>query len=85
MLALRIGGRIAGVVAVALLMVISAIASGGPANSEEQICDVGADYAFGLENYPTAIALHLRVLRAHSDDPLAHYHLGFAYGMTGHA
>ena len=27
--------------------------------------------------------LHLKLLRAHRNDALAHYHLGFAYGMTG--
>jgi Flp pilus assembly protein TadD len=31
----------------------------------------------------TVIGAHLKVLRAHSDNALAHYHLGFAYGMTG--
>jgi tetratricopeptide (TPR) repeat protein len=50
---------------------------------EEQICDVTADTALGLENYPTTIALHRKLLQAHPDDALAHYHLGFAYGMTG--
>jgi len=32
-----------------------------------------------------AITLHLKGLHAHRDDALAHYHLGFAYGMTGRA
>ena len=41
------------------------------------------DFALGLEDYPAAIALHRKVLRAHQDNALAHYHLGFAYGMTG--
>jgi tetratricopeptide (TPR) repeat protein len=52
-------------------------------SSRAEICDVDADSALGLEDYPAAIALHRKVLRAHSDDALAHYHLGFAYGMTG--
>jgi tetratricopeptide (TPR) repeat protein len=27
--------------------------------------------------------VHRKFLRSHGDDALAHYHLGFAYGMTG--
>ena len=52
------------------------------ASSKEEICDVDADFALGVGNYPAAIAAHLNVLRAHNDNALAHYHLGFAYGMT---
>jgi len=47
------------------------------------ICDANADYSLGLEDYPAAIVKHRQVLRAHNDNALAHYHLGFAYGMTG--
>ena len=54
------------------------------ADPDNEICDVNADLALGLEDYPTAIELHRKVLRAHNDNALAHYHLGFAYGMTGH-
>ncbi len=53
------------------------------AGAGEEICDVAADQKLGLENYPAAIALHQQVIRAHSDNALAHYHLGFAYGMIG--
>ena len=52
-------------------------------SSKAEICDVDADSALGLEDYPAAIALHSIVLRIHNDNALAHYHLGFAYGMTG--
>jgi tetratricopeptide (TPR) repeat protein len=38
----------------------------------------------GLENYPEAIRLHQRFVAQHPHDALAHYHLGFAYGMIGH-
>jgi Flp pilus assembly protein TadD len=55
-----------------------AIASGG-----EQVCDVGADYALGEEDYPEAIRLHSEVLREHPDNALAHYHLGYAEGAMG--
>jgi Flp pilus assembly protein TadD len=51
--------------------------------SERQICDVSADYALGVERYSEAIRLHAEVVREHPDDALAHYHLGFAQGMTG--
>jgi Flp pilus assembly protein TadD len=53
------------------------------AAAEKEICDVNADSALGLEDYPAAIALHRKVLRMHKDNALAHYHLGFAYGMSG--
>ena len=53
------------------------------ASSKEEVCDVKADSALGLEDYPLAIALHREVLLVHNDNALAHYHLGFAYGMTG--
>jgi tetratricopeptide (TPR) repeat protein len=53
------------------------------ASSQEEICDVNADFAaLGLEDYPASIALHRKVLRARNDNALAHYHLGFAYRHT---
>lgn len=70
--------------AIALALLLPCIASSWAAASKEEICDVDADFALGLEDYPAAIALHRKVLRAQSDNALAHYHLGFAYGMTGH-
>jgi len=48
-------------------------------------CNVSADYALGIEDYPEAIRLHESVLRHDPSDALAHYHLGFAYGMSGDA
>jgi Flp pilus assembly protein TadD len=56
-----------------------ACAGGG----EQQVCDVGADYALGVENYSLAIRLHAEAVRKHPDNALAHYHLGYAEGMTG--
>jgi Flp pilus assembly protein TadD len=68
--------------AILLLSVgIACIASAG--GIEQQICDVGADYSFGVEDYPEAIRLHNEVVRNHPDNALAHYHLGFAQGMMG--
>jgi tetratricopeptide (TPR) repeat protein len=74
--ALRIGA------ATLLIFVFAAILAGATA-SQQQLCDVAADYALGIEQYPTAIRLHRSFLRSHKNNALAHYHLGFAYGMVG--
>jgi tetratricopeptide (TPR) repeat protein len=50
--------------------------------TDEQICDSKADYFLGIENFGESIRLHHEVLKAHPDSALAHYHLGFAYGMV---
>jgi Flp pilus assembly protein TadD len=60
---------------------IACVASAG--GSEQQLCDVGADYALGVEHYSEAIRLHTEVVRKRPDDALALYHLGFAEGMVG--
>jgi Flp pilus assembly protein TadD len=60
-----------------------AVASSWATAREEQICDVSADDALGREDYAAAIALHRKLLHSHDDNALAHYHLGFAYGMSG--
>jgi tetratricopeptide (TPR) repeat protein len=72
------------VAALTLALLFPRVTSSWAASSQEEICDANADFALGLEDYPAAIALHRKVLRAHNDNALAHYHLGFAYGMTGH-
>ncbi len=69
--------------AIALTPLLPCCASSWAAASKEEICDIDADFALGLEDYPAAITLHRKVLRAHNDNALAHYHLGFAYGMKG--
>ncbi len=51
--------------------------------SGNQICDAKADYFLGVEDYPETAKLHRLLLAAHPNDALAHYHLGFAYGMLG--
>jgi Flp pilus assembly protein TadD len=71
------------VVAITLALLFSCLSSSWASAPDDEICDINADQALGLENYPAAIALHRQVLRAHNDNALAHYHLGFAYGMTG--
>jgi tetratricopeptide (TPR) repeat protein len=49
----------------------------------EEVCDVQADFSLGTEDYPTAIRLHQEVIARDPKNALAHYHLGFAYGMVG--
>jgi tetratricopeptide (TPR) repeat protein len=55
----------------------------GQGSGRDQVCDVAADSYLGLEDYPQAIKLHQHIIADHPDDALAHYHLGFAYGMIG--
>jgi Flp pilus assembly protein TadD len=70
--------------AVLLLSLSLGIACNATAGgAEQQVCDVRADYALGVENYSEAIRLHTEVVRERPDDALAHYHLGFAQGMMG--
>jgi len=69
--------------AAAAVLVFSRPAFSHTAALDVEICDVPADAALGLGDYPTAIQLHRRILRSHPYDALAHYHLGFAYGMVG--
>ena len=74
---------------VRIVIIVSIVCSVAPitcaGSREREVCNVKADHALGVEDYPTAILLHLKLLRAHPDDALAHYHLGFAYGMIGRA
>jgi len=77
-----IWNRIAFVAAILLLSLgIARIACAG--GGEQQVCDIRADYALGVEEYTEAIRLHAEVVRKHPNNALAHYHLGFAEGMTG--
>jgi Flp pilus assembly protein TadD len=70
---------------VALLLVLAGltVANAGGNRLNDQVCDATADYFLGEEDYSEAIATHRRLIEAHPADGLAHYHLGFAYGMTG--
>ena len=70
------------VVATVLFALSSVIATGVMA-IEKQACDVAADIALKAENYPAAIDLHRKFLQSEEDSAIAHYHLGFAYGMIG--
>ncbi len=50
---------------------------------DAQVCDPLADYYLGMEDYPEAIRRHRIVIRQNPSNALAHYHLGFAYGLIG--
>jgi tetratricopeptide (TPR) repeat protein len=60
-----------------------AIARAMGTGSDTRVCDPQADYYLAMEDYPDAIRRHLVVIREHPDNALAHYHLGFAYGVIG--
>ena len=51
--------------------------------AEDKVCDPLGDYYLGMEDYPAAISRHLVIVRERPHNALAHYHLGFAYGMLG--
>jgi hypothetical protein len=71
-------------VATAILLLSLRIAGNAIAGGiEEQVCDVGADYSLGIEDYSETIRRHVEVVREHPNNALAHYHLGFAEGMMG--
>ena len=72
-----------GMVPVRVRTLVSAGALPLAAKTERQICDVDADYALGVEDYPKAIRLHSEIVRKFPKNALAHYHLGFAQGMMG--
>jgi Flp pilus assembly protein TadD len=57
--------------------------STSPSHMKEQVCDVSADYALGMEDYSETIRLHAEAVRKAPENALAHYHLGFAEGMLG--
>lgn len=62
---------------------ISARASAKSNSYDEQVCDPLADYFLGMEDYPEAIRRHRVVIDDDPGNALAHYHLGFAYGVVG--
>lgn len=67
----------------ALLMTFSAMTSRAEVVPARGECDVAADAALKFGDYATAIELHRKLLRSEGDSPIAHYHLGFAFGMAG--
>lgn len=70
--------------AITLLFICLCGPAGLAANpSKDSICDAAADHYLVTEDYTAAIRLHREFLQKHPANALAHYHLGFAYGMTG--
>ena len=70
-------------IALVLQLPVSARASAHSNASDEQVCDPLADYFLGMEDYPEAIKRHRVVIEDDPGNALAHYHLGFAYGVIG--
>ncbi|HEY6418443.1 MAG TPA: tetratricopeptide repeat protein [Candidatus Binataceae bacterium] len=63
--------------------VLARASANNNSSSDDQVCDPLADYFLGMEDYPEAIQRHRMVIRQHPGNALAHYHLGFAYGLIG--
>jgi protein O-mannosyl-transferase len=75
-----------------LAIILSVLLCGSPAAARtssnsasevEQVCDPLADYYLGMEDYAQAIQRHRAVIKHDPSNALAHYHLGFAYGLMG--
>jgi protein O-GlcNAc transferase len=66
-----------------MLMTFSVVTSSAAVTPAGGACDVAADVAMEVGDYATAITLHQRLLLSDENSALAHYHLGFAYGMVG--
>jgi tetratricopeptide (TPR) repeat protein len=79
---LRVGARIV-IAGIGLIVVLTCLVSRNAMATDNEICNVAADFSLGLEDYPKAIASHLELVRSQPNNALAHYHLGFAYGMVG--
>ncbi len=71
------------IAAVALFIIAAPLALTTLARATDLVCDPAADYYLGQEDYANTIAAHRRLIATNPDDALAHYHLGFAYAMTG--
>jgi len=79
--------------AVALLLCLTCLCSGGGCAARDRIrlnetentwhCDKEADDAMKRHEYRKAISLHQRLLEKEPSNGLAFYHLGYAYGQTG--
>jgi Flp pilus assembly protein TadD len=70
-------------IALVFQLPINSRASTRSSSSDEQVCDPLADYFLGMEDYPEAIRRHHVVIEDDPGNALAHYHLGFAYGVVG--
>ncbi len=79
----RLSIYLVALIALVLQLPVSARASAQSSASDEQVCDPLADYFLGMEDYPEAIKRHRVVIEDDPGNALAHYHLGFAYGVVG--
>ena len=79
----RLGICLVALIALVFQSPVSARASTRSSASDEQVCDPLADYFLGMEDYAEAIRRHRVVIGDDPGNALAHYHLGFAYGVVG--
>jgi tetratricopeptide (TPR) repeat protein len=79
----RLSIYLVALIALVLQLPVGARASAKSSASDEQVCDPLADYFLGMEDYPEAIKRHRAVIDDTPGNALAHYHLGFAYGVVG--
>jgi Tfp pilus assembly protein PilF len=79
----KLGTKISTVLVVSQILCCANVCRAGAVKGPEQVCDVIADAALTVQDYPTAIYLHRKLSRSDGNNALAHYHLGFAYGMVG--
>ena len=54
-----------------------------PVTKNKMTCDLQADQAIENNDYETGIRLHQQLLEKEPENPLALYHLGYAYGHMG--
>jgi tetratricopeptide (TPR) repeat protein len=80
---LRLSIFLLALIALVIQSPISAQANAKSSSDDEQVCDPLADYFLGMEDYPEAIRRHRVVINDDPGNALAHYHLGFAYGVVG--
>ena len=73
---LRVGARI-GVAGFGLIVALTCLVSRNAMATDSDICNVAADVSLGLEDYPKAIASHLKLVHSQPNNALAHYQLGF--------
>lgn len=79
----KLGTKISTAAVALLIFCWVGVCRAGAVRAPERVCDITADAALTAQDYPTAIDLHRKLLRLEGNNALAHYHLGFAYGMVG--
>ena len=76
------GGPNLRIATVLLLLSVVVFSTGRPPRMKKYVM-VRQTSRSDVEDYSSAVTLHRKFLSSHPNDALAHYHLGFAYGMVG--